>query len=162
MDLTKIAELIDLVSRSRIAELDVTLDGTRVRILKSAEAGAETATVSHPAARASDHGVAGILSAAGSAQIALPVVPAATDMVVHAPMHGVFHRASAPGAAPFIEVGATIVPGQKICIIEAMKTFIGIEAEVAGTVLAVLAENGSEIEAGQPLFRLGLSLDDHP
>ncbi len=133
MDLDKIGQLVDLVSRSRIAELDLTQDGTRVRILKSGWEEARAATYeAKPQPDAS--GVA--------------------DIIVPAPMHGVFHQAAAPGEPPLVEVGTNIEAGQKICIIEAMKTFIGIVAETPGTVLAILAENGDEIEAGQPLFRI--------
>nr|WP_249148860.1 biotin/lipoyl-containing protein [Bradyrhizobium manausense] len=70
-------------------------------------------------------------------------------------MHGVFYRSAAPDEPPLVEVGATIEVGQKICIIEAMKTFIDIAAEAPGVVLAILADNGDEIAAGQALFRIG-------
>jgi acetyl-CoA carboxylase biotin carboxyl carrier protein len=80
---------------------------------------------------------------------------ATADIVVPAPMHGVFYRAAAPDEPPLVEVGASIEAGQKICIIEAMKTFIDIAAEAPGIVLAILAGDGEEIEAGQALFRIG-------
>jgi oxaloacetate decarboxylase alpha subunit/acetyl-CoA carboxylase biotin carboxyl carrier protein len=67
----------------------------------------------------------------------------------------VFYRAAAPGAPPLVAVGTTIAAGQKLCIVEAMKTFIDIAAEISGVVLAILVEDGDEIEAGQPLFRIG-------
>ncbi|MHC2945755.1 acetyl-CoA carboxylase biotin carboxyl carrier protein [Bradyrhizobium diazoefficiens] len=72
-----------------------------------------------------------------------------------APMHGIFYRAAAPDEPPLVEVGTRIEAGQKICIIEAMKTFIDIAAEAPGVVLAILAEDGQEIEAGRALFRIG-------
>lgn len=154
MDLAKIGQLVDLVSRSRIAELDLTQDGTRVRILKSLAPGA--ATKDH-VAPASPHGPdRGHEEARAAAHEAKPQPGASgvADIIVPAPMHGVFHRAAAPGEPPLVEVGGNIDAGQKICIIEAMKTFIGVVAEAPGTVLAILAENGDEIEAGQPLFRI--------
>ncbi|WP_249792961.1 acetyl-CoA carboxylase biotin carboxyl carrier protein [Bradyrhizobium diazoefficiens] len=70
-------------------------------------------------------------------------------------MHGIFYRAAAPDEPPLVEVGTRIEAGQKICIIEAMKTFIDIAAEAPGVVLAILAEDGQEIEAGRALFRIG-------
>nr|WP_249157947.1 biotin/lipoyl-containing protein [Bradyrhizobium jicamae] len=70
-------------------------------------------------------------------------------------MHGVFYRAASPDEPPLVEVGSRIEAEQKICIIEAMKTFIDVAAETSGVVLAILAENGDEIEAGQALFRIG-------
>jgi len=149
VDLAKIEQLIDLVSRSRIAELELTQDGTRVRILKNpaprvqipgsppAELGPEEMRVdTREAARA-------------------PASASTDEIIVSAPMHGVFYRSAAPDTPPLVEVGSSIEVGQKICIIEAMKTFIDIAAETPGVVLAILAEDGAEIEAGQSLFRIG-------
>jgi len=152
VDLAKIGQLVDLVSRSRIAELDLTQDGTRVRILKSPAPGAAANDGVAPAPpRAADRGRKQALAHEANPQ---PDASGVADIIVPAPMHGIFHQAAAPGEPPLVEVGANIEAGQKICIIEAMKTFIGIVAETPGTVLAILAENGDEIEAGQPLFRI--------
>jgi acetyl-CoA carboxylase biotin carboxyl carrier protein len=155
MDLVKIRQLVDLVSRSRIAELDLTQDGTRIRILKNLASGAAATDRMGPASpHDADRGFEETRAAANEAKTQ-PDASDAVDIIVPAPMHGVFHRAAAPGTPPFVEVGATIEAGQNICLIEAMKTFIGIVAETSGTVLAILAENGDEVEAGQPLFRIG-------
>jgi acetyl-CoA carboxylase biotin carboxyl carrier protein len=154
VDLDKIGQLVDLVSRSHIAELDLTQDGTRIRILKSLAPGTAARDRAEPA---SPHGAdRGREEAHAVAHEVKPKPNAsdAADIIVPAPMHGVFHRAAAPGEPPLAEVCASIEAGQKICIIEAMKTFIGIVAETPGTVLAILAENGAEVEAGQPLFRI--------
>jgi acetyl-CoA carboxylase biotin carboxyl carrier protein len=67
-------------------------------------------------------------------------------------MVGTFYRASAPGAPPFVEEGQQVNPGDTICIIEAMKILNQIEAEVGGTVKAILVENGSPVEFGEPLM----------
>ena len=147
MDLSKIEQLVDLVTRSSIAELDLTQNGTRIRILKRASAGAPAAPV-QPA-----NGVK--IEAPALDHHESPAPEATSDIIVPAPMHGVFYRAAAPNEPPLIEVGARIEAGQKICIIEAMKTFIDIAAEAPGVVLAILAEDGDEIEAGQALFRIG-------
>ena len=153
MDLAKIAQLVDLVSRSRIAELDLTQDGTRVRILKSL---APTPAGDRAEPASPDGADLGRREAHAAAPAAPPQPEASgpADIIMPAPMHGVFHRAAAPGEPPLVEVGNHIDIGQSICIIEAMKTFIGVVAETSGTVLAILAENGDEIEAGQPLFRI--------
>jgi acetyl-CoA carboxylase biotin carboxyl carrier protein len=152
VDLDKIGQLVDLVSRSHIAELDLTQDGTRVRILKSPAPGAAPRDGVAPAApSAADRGRKPVLASKAKPQ---PDASDVADIIVPAPMHGVFHQAAAPGEPPLVKVGADIEAGQKLCIIEAMKTFIGIAAETSGAVLAILAENGDEIEAGQPLFRI--------
>jgi acetyl-CoA carboxylase biotin carboxyl carrier protein len=81
--------------------------------------------------------------------------PAETDgHIVVAPMFGIFHRAPSPDSAPFVEIGQMVEPGQKLCIIEAMKTFNTIGSDVAGTVTEILVESGQEIEAGRPLLRI--------
>lgn len=147
MDFAKIEQLVDLVARSSIAELDLTQDGTRIRILKRASAEAPPAPArpaggSDPQTPSANHKDG-------------PAPGAPADIVVSAPMHGVFYRSAAPDEPPLVEVGARVEAGQKICTIEAMKTFIDIAAETSGVVLAVLAENGDEIAAGQALFRIG-------
>ena len=147
MDLSKIEQLVDLVTHSSIAELDLTQDGTRIRILKRASAGAPAAPV-QPA-----NGVK--IEAPALDHHESPAPEVTSDIIVPAPMHGVFYRAAAPNEPPLVEVGARIEAGQKICIIEAMKTFIDIAAEAPGVVLAILAEDGQEIEAGRALFRIG-------
>jgi acetyl-CoA carboxylase biotin carboxyl carrier protein len=151
MNLPKIEQLVDLVSRSSIAELDLTQDGTRVRILKRRAPDTTPPVSPHPADGNGEQALA------VSRQLSLaPDAPATAiaDVVVPAPMHGVFYRATAPGEPPFVEIGASIEVGQKICIIEAMKTFIDVVAETSGTVLAILAQNGDEVEAGRALFRI--------
>ena len=70
-------------------------------------------------------------------------------------MVGTFYRASAPGAKSFVELGQSVAAGEVVCIIEAMKLLNEIEADQAGTVKAILVENGQPVEYGQPLFILG-------
>ena len=69
-------------------------------------------------------------------------------------MVGTFYRASAPDAAPFVEVGHRVELGDVLCVIEAMKLMNDIKAEFAGEVVEVLAENGQAVEYGQPLFKM--------
>jgi len=71
--------------------------------------------------------------------------------VVRSPMVGTFYRASSPTAKPFVEVGQTVNKGDTLCIIEAMKMFNQIEADVSGVVKAILVENGQPVEFDQPL-----------
>jgi acetyl-CoA carboxylase biotin carboxyl carrier protein len=154
VDLAKIGQLVDLVSRSGIAELDLTQNGTRIRILKNSASAApagKLAPSTSPRSAGREHEEVHTTARETKPQ---PDASDVADIVVPAPMHGVFHQAAAPGAPPLVEVGANIEAGQNICVIEAMKTFIGVVAETSGTVLAILVENGDEIEAGQPLFRI--------
>ena len=69
-------------------------------------------------------------------------------------MVGVFFRAPNPGAPAFVDVGDTVVPGQTLCVLEAMKLFNELKAETAGVVRAILAENAQPVEYGQLLFEI--------
>jgi acetyl-CoA carboxylase biotin carboxyl carrier protein len=70
-------------------------------------------------------------------------------------MVGTFYRSSAPGAAPFVEIGSVVKEGDTLCIIEAMKLLNEIDADASGTIRQVLVENGQAVEFGQPLFIIG-------
>jgi acetyl-CoA carboxylase biotin carboxyl carrier protein len=80
--------------------------------------------------------------------------PDASVSSVPAPMHGVFHRAAAPGAEPFVSIGSKVHAGQQLCILEAMKVFNALPSPRAGTVVAIHAENGADVMAGQSLFTI--------
>ncbi|MFM2162974.1 MAG: hypothetical protein RLZZ383_2486 [Pseudomonadota bacterium] len=73
---------------------------------------------------------------------------------VTSPMVGTFYAASSPGAPAFVEVGARVSAGATLCIVEAIKLMNPIEADVGGTVVARLVENGQAVEFGQPLFKI--------
>jgi acetyl-CoA carboxylase biotin carboxyl carrier protein len=72
-------------------------------------------------------------------------------------MVGTFYRAPAPDAPPYVEVGSKVTEKTVVCIVEAMKLMNEIEAEVAGEVVEILAENGQLVEYGQPLFKIKLA-----
>ena len=86
----------------------------------------------------------------------LPVLPAAAAgaIRVESPMVGVFYRSPEPGKPPFVEVGDVVVPGQTLCLLEAMKLFNELKADAAGRVTAIHVENGKPVEFGQLLFEL--------
>jgi len=71
---------------------------------------------------------------------------------VRSPMVGTFFASPSPDAPPFVSLGQKVSEGETMCIIEAMKMFNQIEAEVSGTVVAILVENGQPVEFDQPLF----------
>jgi acetyl-CoA carboxylase biotin carboxyl carrier protein len=102
--------------------------------------------------------IAPTYAAAPHAAAGGPAAAAAEDeanvVYVTSPFVGTFYRSPSPDAAMFTEVGQSIKPGQTLCIIEAMKLMNEIEAEVAGTVAAILVENGTSVEFGQKLFKV--------
>jgi acetyl-CoA carboxylase biotin carboxyl carrier protein len=142
MDLRKLKTLIDLVSESNIAELEITENEGKVRIVKSGGAVMAGPMMTMQAA-----------PAPVAAPVALPGVPAApTGHVVKSPMVGTFYASSTPGGKPFVDVGSTVKEGEAICIIEAMKIMNEIEADKSGTITQVLVENGQAVEFGQALY----------
>jgi acetyl-CoA carboxylase biotin carboxyl carrier protein len=155
MDLRKLKKLIDLVEQSGIAELEITEGEEKVRISRGSTVPAAPVTmnVQAPPAAAAPAALAAADAASGTEQDAAAEVPA--GHVMKAPMVGTFYRASAPGAKAFVEVGQQVAAGQVVCIIEAMKLLNEIEADHAGVVKAILAENGQPVEYGQPLFVIG-------
>ena len=80
-----------------------------------------------------------------------PAVPAG-GLTIKAPMMGIFYRAASPSSPPFVKEGDVIKPGQILCMIEAMKVFNEIKAEMSGTIVEVLVENQEAVEFNQPLF----------
>jgi acetyl-CoA carboxylase biotin carboxyl carrier protein len=149
MDLSKLKDLIDLVEQSGISELEVTEGEDRVRIVKHAPAPAQQTYMMPPASQA---------QLATPAAAAIPVATAAAEPeghVVKAPMVGTFYRSASPGSEAFFELGAQVKVGETLCIIEAMKLLNEIESDFAGTIKAILVENGQPVEYGEPLFIIG-------
>ena len=153
MDIEKVRELVKLVEESGIEELEVSHLDTTIRIQKSSSqmAGGHMVmsapmAMAHPAAPA---------PAAAHA----PVLPAAEVDVarakwkdVRSPIVGTFYRAPSPSSPLFVNAGDHVQVGQTLCIIEAMKVMNEIEAEFAGTIREVLAEDGGPVEAEAVLF----------
>lgn len=155
MDLRKLKTLIDLVAESDISELEVTEGESKVRIVKNAAQAPQSQMVMM---QAPQQAVAAPVAAAptAAASAPAPVVEAApAGHVVKSPMVGTFYRASAPGSAPFVDIGSSVKEGDTLCLIEAMKLLNEIDADASGTIKQILVENGQPVEYGQPLFIIG-------
>jgi acetyl-CoA carboxylase biotin carboxyl carrier protein len=148
MDLRKLKTLIELVESSGIGELEVQEGEERVRITRAPAAGSSAA----PTGTVYTAGAAVAAPALAAVPIEAPAPAIELEgHFVKSPMVGTFYRAASPGAKPFVEVGDTVQVGDTLCIIEAMKLMNEIEADKAGVVKQVLAENGQPVEYGQPL-----------
>jgi acetyl-CoA carboxylase biotin carboxyl carrier protein len=146
-DLEQIRAIIALAAEADLAELTVESETLKVSVKRGTAAPAHAPTGGRPAP----------LSAAREES---PAVPSENHFQpITAPMVGTFYRSPNPEAAPFVEEGDEVHPGQTVCIIEAMKLFNEIQAEVGGRVARVLAENGTPVEYGQPLFLIDPSAD---
>ncbi len=152
MDLRKLKKLIDLVEASGIAEIEITEGEEKVRISRTGSAGALVSATVTPALATP---VA--IAAAPAPASAADGEPAAQSEghVLKSPMVGTFYRAPSPGAKAFVEVGQSVNEGDTVCIIEAMKLLNEIEADRAGVIKAILAENGQPVEYGHALMVIG-------
>ncbi|MBC3810532.1 acetyl-CoA carboxylase biotin carboxyl carrier protein [Undibacterium aquatile] len=152
MDLRKLKTLIDLVAESDIAELEVTEGEGKVRIVKSSALPQnQVVMMQQPQQQQMAPSAAPV--AAAPVVAAAPAVPEGN--IVKSPMVGTFYRSSAPGAAPFADIGKSVSKGDTLCIIEAMKLLNEIESDFEGTIKQILVENGQPVEFGQPLFVIG-------
>jgi acetyl-CoA carboxylase biotin carboxyl carrier protein len=147
MDLRKIKKLIDLLEESNLAELEIK-EGEEVVRLSRVPKSAAPVAVAPVAAAPAPLAVAPVAAAVE--------VPAADALpaghVVKAPMVGTFYASATPGTPAFVKVGQQVKAGETLGIIEAMKMFNQIEADVAGTVQAILVENGQPVEFDEPMF----------
>ena len=155
----EIKELIQLVIESGVAELEVQRGENRVRIRRSAVSPPDVIvppSVIVPPTMVSPSPTPlpnAVIQAPPPNSAAAPA-PASTDVIVKSPIVGTFYEAPKPGDPPFVKVGDAVEPGQVLCIIESMKLMNEIEAEVAGTVVARLMENGRPVEYGEALFTI--------
>jgi acetyl-CoA carboxylase biotin carboxyl carrier protein len=154
MDIRKIKKLIDLLEESGVAEIEIREGEESVRISRYSVNGPAPTTVQStlPAAPATAATTPPTPSEVtrGSAERRVEEEPLGHK--VRSPMVGSFYRSATPGGKAFVEVGNRVNAGDTLCIIEAMKMFNQIEADVSGVVKAVLAENGDPVEYDQPLF----------
>ncbi|GIU80510.1 MAG: acetyl-CoA carboxylase, biotin carboxyl carrier protein [Bryobacteraceae bacterium] len=161
MTIEEIRELIHVVCSSGIAELEVQRGENRVWIKRTAGAVVtEVPVMAAPAAPAVPVTPA-IATPPESVTVAAPQAappPGTPDLTdptlqpVKSPIVGTFYEAPAPGAEPFVRVGDVIQPGKVLCIIESMKLMNEIEAEISGTIVKRLVENGQPVEYGEVLF----------
>lgn len=147
--LAELRQLIRLVQRTGIGELEVSAGGKTVRI---SAAGAATGEMRlGPVGVAPPPAMPAGGNAAAEAQATETAKPD-RSVAITSPMVGTFYRAPAPDADPYVEVGDMVEVGQTVCIVEAMKLMNEIEAEARGRVVQILVENQHPVEFGQKLF----------
>ena len=151
MDLRKIKKLIDLLEESNLAELEIKEGEEVVRLSRVPKNAAPVAAAAPAAAPIAAVAVPAPAAAAPAAEAAVAdALPA--GHVVKAPMVGTFYASATPGTPAFVKVGQQVKAGETLGIIEAMKMFNQSEADVAGTVQAILVENGQPVEFDEPMF----------
>lgn len=139
LSLNEIKELMKLLEASPLSKIEIAYDDGHVLLEKGMPAPAS-------------------VPASGAAAAAPEAAPAAeeTETItdITAPMVGTFYCAPDPKAPPFVKVGSVVAPNTVVCVLEAMKIFSEVEAEVEGEITEVLVKDGDFVEFGQPLFRV--------
>jgi len=160
MNLNEIQDLIKLVSKSGLTEVEIEKKDFKLTIKADKGRGTDQPIIVQSAPVASP-----VISApAVPSAPAVAPAPQATEtpsstaqddsklIAVKSPMIGTFYRSSGPDKDAFVSVGSTIQKGDKVCIIEAMKLFNEIESEISGKIVKVLVDDASPVEYDQPLF----------
>jgi acetyl-CoA carboxylase biotin carboxyl carrier protein len=138
MDIEFIERLIELAARSCMTELDYSEGDCRIRIVKSQAGGVSAVPVS------------GIAAASVATTQLTP--PQSSEHKIVASLVGSFFRAPTPGGVPFVTVGDIVAEGDTLAIIEAMKTMIPVESDIAGRIVEIFPDDGAPVEAGTILF----------
>lgn len=154
MDTARLKDLIELMNRHRLVELEVEEEGFRARLRKQEDAPPREVFAFPGMLPASlGAGGGGIAGAAGGEQRGTDPAPDETKLI-RSPLVGTFYAAQSPAADAFVELGDRVEADQVICIVEAMKVMNEVKADRAGVIAACLVENGKSVEFGTPLFRL--------
>ena len=142
----QIQDLIDLLKRNHLTELEIERAGVRIRVRHEVGMKTVSATVSDP----------GHASAPAVTQQTVPtselMEDAAGQITITSPIVGTFYRSPSPDADPYVEEGDYVKKGQVLCIVEAMKLMNEIESEVDGRITKILVESTKPVEYGQALF----------
>jgi acetyl-CoA carboxylase biotin carboxyl carrier protein len=150
-DVRKIRRLVELMKEHDLSEIDLQQGDVRIQ-LRRPDTGTPAPMVMAPVAAAH----APITAAPPAPESVAPVAEAksASMAVIKSPMVGTFYAAPDPESPPYVKVGDHVGPETTVCIVEAMKVFNQIPAELSGRIVAMLAENGAPVEFGQPLFKV--------
>ena len=155
MDLQEIRQIVELMNEHGLTHFDLTKKDFHLKLKKGADMeDLRSLLASLPAAPAAVPVAAAAAPAPVPAGPAPTPAPAVEGVEITSPMVGTFYRKPAPDAPNFVEIGSTVSVGQTVCIIEAMKVMNEIKAERAGTICALVAEDGSPVQYGDVLFRI--------
>jgi acetyl-CoA carboxylase biotin carboxyl carrier protein len=160
MDLRKIKKLIDLLEESNLTEIEIREGEESVRLSRAPRAQTTMPLYVEPPRPAlvapTPTPALGMLSPTEAATGGRSAPNALPDgHVVRSPMVGTFYSSPGPDAPAFVSMGQTVKAGDTLGVIEAMKMFNPIEADVSGTVIAVLVSNGKPLEFDEPMFVIG-------
>jgi acetyl-CoA carboxylase biotin carboxyl carrier protein len=149
VDVAAIDQLARIVSKYDLSEIEVSLGDLQVRLARQRGPAAQTSAAAIPAEApiATGHAPGPAID-----QLATSAPPADLAGAVKSPMVGTAYLRASPETKPFVEVGSTVKVGDKLLLVEAMKTFNDIVATRAGRIVSILVEDGSPVEYDQPLM----------
>jgi acetyl-CoA carboxylase biotin carboxyl carrier protein len=155
-DVDRIRRLVELMKEHDLSEIDLRQGDQRIRLSRGG--GGSAATIAPPAVTAASPPPA--VNDTPTTAPAVEPAPASDGenvVTIKSPMVGTFYAKANPNAEPYVRVGDSVTPETTVCVIEAMKVFNEIPAEVGGRVLAVLVEDEESVEFGKPLFKIDTS-----
>jgi acetyl-CoA carboxylase biotin carboxyl carrier protein len=151
MNFNEIKQLIDIVNSSDLQETVIEEGNFKIILRRSSSAATSQGTPVQAASTLPPPSQASPVAVATPAAKTEPV----SDLIdSRSPIVGTFYQSSSPDAPPFVAINDIVKKGDVLCIIEAMKLMNEIEAEVSGTIVEILVENGQAVEYDQPLFRI--------
>lgn len=142
-DLNRIRDLIELMKEHDLSEIDLQQEEQRIRLSRGGQQGTSFLAAAPPPATAP--------------VAALPAAEESHIVLISSPMVGTFYSRPNPNAEPYVKVGDHVDAEKTVCIIEAMKVFNEIPAEIRGQIVAVLAEDEEAVDFGKPLFKVDTS-----
>jgi acetyl-CoA carboxylase biotin carboxyl carrier protein len=152
MDIRKVKKLIELLEDSSLTEIEIVEGEESVRLSRGSNVAPMMQAPQMIAQAPAQVAPAPAAPLASSNEPEADVESVPEGDMLRSPMVGTFYASPSPEADPFVSLGQKVSEGETLCIIEAMKMFNQIEAEVSGTVVAILAESGQPVEFDQPLF----------
>lgn len=152
-ELDRIRRLIELMKEHDLSEIDLREARHRIRICRGPKEAPRTVNYNPPPAPA----LSAQAPSAAPAKAAPPAADGPNIAVIKSPMVGTFYSRPNPKAEAFVKVGSKVDSSTTVCIIEAMKVFNEIPAEVRGTIVAILVDDGEAVEFEKPLFKVDTS-----
>ncbi|MHB1049345.1 MAG: acetyl-CoA carboxylase biotin carboxyl carrier protein [Bacteroidota bacterium] len=151
MDLKYVKQLLEILEKSTVNEIEVEEKGHKIRITKAVSHAASLPAFPHQVVMPAPN-VAPVVAHGAADQTAAAPADTKKYHEVKSPIVGTFYRAPSPDAAPYVDIGSKIKQGSVLCIVEAMKLMNEIESDITGTIVKVNVENGKPVEYGQVLF----------
>ena len=145
--------LVELMKENNVSELDWEQGDARLKLRRGAVAPIVDA-IPAVVPVAAPVPTAPVAAAPSAPQAPAEDADAKFIKTIDSPMVGTFYASPSPKAAPFVQVGDVVGPEKTVCIVEAMKVFNEIQAEISGKIVAVLVKNGDPVEFGSPLFKV--------